>query len=50
MTFPGVAQRMHWAFDNPAAVEGTDEDKLTKFRAVRDQIDRRIRDWLKELE
>jgi len=49
-TFPGVAQRMHWAFDNPAAVEGTDEDKLTKFRAVRDQIDRRIRDWLKELE
>ena len=49
-TFPGVAQRMHWAFDNPAAVEGTDEDKLTKFRAVRDQIDRRIREWLGELE
>ena len=49
-TFPGVGQRMHWAFDDPAAVEGTDEDKLAKFRAVRDQIDRRIRDWLKELE
>jgi arsenate reductase len=41
---------MHWAFDDPAAVEGTDEVKLAKFREVRDQIDRRIRDWLKELE
>ena len=49
-TFPGVSQRMHWAFDDPAAVEGTDEDKLAKFRAVRDQIDRRIHEWLKELE
>ena len=48
-TFPGVGQRMHWAFDDPAAVEGTDEVRLAKFRAVRDQIDRRIRDWLKEL-
>ena len=47
-TFPGVSQRMHWAFDDPAAVEGTDEDKLTKFRAVRDQIDRRIHEWLME--
>jgi len=45
-TFPGVGQRMHWAFDDPAAVEGTDEDKLAKFREVRDQIDRRIREWL----
>ena len=48
-TFPGVGQRMHWAFDDPAAVEGTDEVRLAKFREVRDQIDRRIRDWLKEL-
>ena len=45
-TFPGVGQRLHWAFDDPAAVEGTDEDKLAKFREVRDQIDRRIREWL----
>jgi arsenate reductase len=47
-TFPGVGQRMHWAFDDPAAVEGTDEDKLAKFREVRDQIDRRICEWLAE--
>jgi arsenate reductase len=47
-TFPGVGQRLHWAFDDPAAVEGTDEDKLAKFREVRDQIDRRIQEWLAE--
>jgi len=47
-TFPGVSQRMHWAFDDPAVAEGTDEEKLAKFRAVRDQIARRIREWLAE--
>lgn len=47
-TFPGVGQRMHWAFDDPAAIEGSDEERLAKFREVRDQIDRRIRDWLAE--
>jgi arsenate reductase len=45
-TFPGVGQRLHWAFDDPAAVDGTDEDKLAKFREVRDQIDHRLREWL----
>jgi len=48
-TFPGPIQRFHWAFDDPAAFEGTDEDKLRKFREVRDQIDERICEWLAEL-
>ena len=47
-TFPGVGQRFHWAFDDPAAFEGTDEEKLRKFREVRDQIDERICAWLAE--
>jgi len=46
---PASGNGCNWAFDDPAAVEGTDEDKLRKFRQVRDQIDRRIRDWIKEL-
>jgi len=46
--FPDISQRLRWPFDDPAAVEGTDEDKLAKFHAVRDQIDRRIREWLTE--
>jgi len=47
-TFPGPSQRLHWAFDDPAAFEGTEEEKLGKFREVRDQIDERIRAWLAE--
>jgi len=47
--FPGVATRLHWAFDDPADTKGTDEEKLNKFREIRDQIDVRIKDWLSEL-
>ena len=48
--FPGVGVRLHWPFEDPAAFEGTDEEKLAKFRAVRDQIEARIQGWLKEIE
>jgi arsenate reductase len=48
--FPGMGQRLHWPFDDPAAFEGTDEEKLAKFRKARDQIEQRIKDWLAELE
>jgi arsenate reductase (thioredoxin) len=46
--FPGISYRLYWPFDDPAAVEGTDDEKLVKFREVRDQIDERIRVWLSE--
>ncbi len=41
--FPGNAERLHWSFDDPAAVEGTSEEKLTAFRRVRDDIRDRLR-------
>jgi len=44
--FPGIGQRLHWPFDDPAAFVGSNEEKLHKFREVRDQIDQRIKDWL----
>jgi len=47
--FPGISHRLHWAFDDPAASVGTEEEKLQKFREVRDQISQRIRIWLAEL-
>jgi len=46
--FPGVSRRLHWPFDDPAEVTGTDEEKLEKFRQVRDQIEARIKTWLEE--
>ena len=38
--------RLSWPFDDPAALEGTRDESLEKFREVRDRIDGRIRDWL----
>ncbi len=46
--FPGVSQRIRWSFEDPAAFVGSDEEKLAKFREVRDQIERRIKAWLEE--
>jgi hypothetical protein len=35
--------------EDPAAQEGSDEERLQKLRAVRDQIDKKIADCLAEL-
>jgi len=46
--WPGVNSRMHWSFQDPAAFEGTDEEKLAKFREIRDLIEAKIINWLAE--
>ena len=46
--FRGMGQRLHWPFEEPAAFVGSAEDELNKFREVRDQIERRIQEWLSE--
>jgi arsenate reductase (thioredoxin) len=47
-TWPGIARRWHWSFADPAAATGTDEERLVKFREVRDQIERKVKEWLGE--
>lgn len=44
-----TGERLYWPFDDPAAATGTKEEKLTRFREVRNQIDARIVEWLAEL-
>jgi arsenate reductase len=46
-TFPGVGQRLHWIFEDPAAFEGSDEEKVAKYREVRGKIEQEIKKWLK---
>jgi arsenate reductase len=46
--WPGVTNRMHWSFEDPAVFQGTDEEKLQKFRQIRDLIDDKIKSWLIE--
>ncbi|CAN5447405.1 hypothetical protein BH10ACI2_BH10ACI2_06010 [soil metagenome] len=40
--FPGNGTRIHWSFDDPAAVQGNDSERLAAFRTVRDQIEARL--------
>jgi arsenate reductase len=40
--FPGATRRLHWPFDDPAAVEGSDAVRRAAFRRIRDQIHGRI--------
>lgn len=47
--FPGVTKRHHWSFDDPATFTGTQEEKLAKTIAVRDEIKEKIRAWVHEL-
>jgi len=44
--FPGATQRLHWPFDDPAAVAGSEEQRLAAFRSIRDQIQARIQLFL----
>jgi arsenate reductase len=37
-TFPGQVDRLHLPFDDPAHAEGTQDEILTVFRRVRDEI------------
>jgi arsenate reductase len=46
--FPGMMNRHFWPFDDPAAFVGSPTATLEKFRTVRDEIEARIKDWLKE--
>jgi arsenate reductase len=50
-TWPGleIRKRLFWPFDDPAAAEGTEEERLQEFRRVRDQMEQRIKLWLKDI-
>ena len=48
--FPGMGIRLHWPFDDPAEFEGSEQEKLLKFREVRDQIDQKVHEWALEFQ
>ena len=42
---PGHANRIHYSFDDPAALEGNESERLALFRRVRDEIRRYLREF-----
>jgi arsenate reductase len=47
--FLGKATRLHWGLPDPAAVNGSEAERLDAFRKVRDELRRRIRDFLVQI-
>ncbi len=47
--WPGVNYRLHWSFEDPSAFVGSDEEKLARFREVRDQIEQKVQDWAAQM-
>jgi arsenate reductase (thioredoxin) len=46
--FPAATRRIHWSLDDPAAVQGSEEQRLAEFRRVRDQLRSLLRQFAQE--
>lgn len=46
--FPGGTVRLHWSFEDPAAVEGSETERLAAFRRIRDQIHERVKAFFRD--
>jgi arsenate reductase len=44
--FPGVHETLHWGYEDPAAVEGTDEQRLAAFRSTLTMMAGRIQSFI----
>jgi len=41
--FPAKTQRIHWSVEDPAAVQGSEKDRLAAFRLARDELRARLK-------
>lgn len=48
--FPATAERIHWSFDDPAEAVGSEQEKLSVFRRVRDEIKRKLEIFVENLQ
>jgi len=45
--FPANTKRIHWSIDDPAAVQGPEEERLAAFRRIRDELRARLQTFAK---
>ena len=48
LLFAGKAERIHWTFEDPAAVDGDEETRVGSFRKIRDRIAGRMRSFVED--
>ncbi len=46
--FPAGTERIHWSFEDPAAVEGSERKRLDAFRRIRDLIHERVKTFYRD--
>jgi arsenate reductase len=46
--FPAAVKRIHWSFEDPAAVKGSEDLRLAEFRRIRDQISERVTEFFRQ--
>ena len=46
--FPGITKRLSWNFPDPASFAGSEKERLTKARELREAIKDSIINWLHE--
>ncbi len=47
---PSSVNKLHWPLSDPAKATGTEDEVMAAFRATRDEVGRRIRALLEELD
>ena len=45
--YPFALEKLSWPFEDPDAFEGTEDVTVANFREIRDQINKKIQEWLK---
>jgi arsenate reductase (thioredoxin) len=46
--FPATVSVLHWSFDDPAAAQGSREDRMAVFRRVRDEIRSQVQTFVQK--
>ncbi len=47
--FPGIVQRLNWPFPDPSRFAGDRESKLAQVRSLKDEIKKKIREFVKNV-
>jgi arsenate reductase len=46
--FPAGTERLHWSLEDPAAFQGSEQERLAAFRRIRDQIHARVKTFFRD--
>ncbi|PIQ95042.1 MAG: arsenate reductase (thioredoxin) [Nitrospirae bacterium CG11_big_fil_rev_8_21_14_0_20_41_14] len=47
---PPEIKRIHWSLKDPAKATGTEKEVMNEFRRVRDDIESKVKDFIKEVQ